>query len=138
MIMIKLFNMTFVTIGFTLIAITLIILTTNSSKFVFSVAVKFSHLFIWKVIITFTCVCFIFLNKINIHNNNKSVKTLNNKSSFLLKPSENSKLLVNQFNNASPGDNTDPENVVQFKYYDIDELQNMKIPNKDKSWSFFV
>ena len=45
---------------------------------------------------------------------------------------------MNQFNNnASPEDNTDPENVVQFKYYDIDELQTMKTPNKDKSRALF-
>ena len=30
--------------------------------------------------------------------------------------------------NTSPEDNTNPENVVQFQNYDIDELQNMKIP----------
>ena len=46
----------------------------------------------------------------NFHNNDKPVKTLNNETSLLLKPSENLKLLVNQFNNnASPEDNTDPE-----------------------------
>ena len=50
MIMIELFNMNFVTIGFTLIAITLIILTINSVKIpmilgiVFSIAVRSSHL----------------------------------------------------------------------------------------------
>ena len=73
----------------------------------------------------------------NFHNNNKPVKTLNNKSSLLLKPSENLKLLVNQFNNASPEDNTDPENVLQSKYYDTDELQNMEIPNKVKPLALF-
>ena len=73
----------------------------------------------------------------NFHNNNKPGKT-NIEGSLLLKPSENLKLLVNQFNNnASPEDNTDPENVVQSKYYDIDELQTMKIPNKDKSLALF-
>ena len=56
-----------------------------------------------------------------------------------MKPSENLKFLVNQFNNnASPEENTDPENVVQSKYYDIDELQTMKIPNKDKSRPYFI
>ena len=51
---IKLFSVTFVTIGFTLIAITIIILTINSSKvpmilcIVFSVAAKFSHLILLK------------------------------------------------------------------------------------------
>ena len=74
----------------------------------------------------------------NYHNNNKPVKTLNNESSLLLKPSENLKLLVNQFNNnASPEDNTDPEDVVQSKYYDIDELQTMKIPNEGNSLALF-
>ena len=48
----------------------------------------------------------------NFHSNNKPVKMLNNKSSLLLKPSENLKLLVNQFNNASPEEKTDPKNVV--------------------------
>ena len=38
---------------------------------------------------------------------------------------------------SSPGGNIDPENVVQSKYYDIDELQNMKISNKDKSLALF-
>ena len=57
---------------------------------------------------------------------------LNNESYLSLKPPEKLKLLVNQFNNASPVDNNDPENVVQSKYYNIDELQNMKMPSKDK------
>ena len=71
-------------------------------------------------------------------NNNKPGKTLNNDGSFLLKPLENLKLLVNQFNNnAFPEDNTDPENVFQSTYYDIDELQTMKIPNKDVSLALF-
>ena len=73
----------------------------------------------------------------NFLNNNKPVKTLNNESSVLLKPSENLKFLVNQFNDASPEDNTDPENVVQSKYFDIDELQNMKMPQKNKSLALF-
>ena len=74
----------------------------------------------------------------NFHNNNKPSKTINSEGSLLLKPSENLKLLVNQFNNnASPEDNTDPENIVQSKYYVIDELQTMKISNKDKSLALF-
>ena len=50
-----------------------------------------------------------------------------------MKPLENLKLSVNQFNNASPEDSTDHENVAQSKYYNIDELQNMKKPNENKS-----
>ena len=61
----------------------------------------------------------------NFHNNKKPVKTLNNESSLLLKASGNLKFLVDKFNNVSPEDNTDPENVVQFKYYDND--MNYKI-----------
>ena len=33
--------------------------------------------------------------------------------------------------------NNDHENVVQFKFYDIDAVQNMKIPNKGKSLALF-
>ena len=45
----------------------------------------------------------------------------------LLNHLENLKLLVNKFNNVSLEDNIDFENVIQSK------IQNMKIPNKDKS-----
>ena len=31
---------------------------------------------------------------------------------------------------------SDPQNVIQSKYYDIDELQQLKIPNKEKALSF--
>ena len=31
----------------------------------------------------------------------------------------------------------DPEDVVQSKYYHLDELQTMKIPNEDKSLTLF-
>ena len=48
----------------------------------------------------------------NFHNNNKLVTTLSNESSLLLKPIENLKLLVNQFNNASPEDSIGLENVI--------------------------
>ena len=49
---------------------------------------------------------------------------------------------VNQFNMSSPPDNvnsenTDPENPVSSKYYDIEELQNLKTTNKSKSLSLF-
>ena len=42
-----------------------------------------------------------------------------------MKLSENLIHLVNQFNNGSPGGNTDPENVAKSKYYEI--LINYKI-----------
>ena len=134
--MIELFNVNFAAIGFTLIAITLIILTINFFKIpmilgiIFYVELRFPYLILRKVIKTFPYVWV-------THNNNKPGKT-NIEVSLLLKPSENLKFLVNQFNNnASPEENTDPENIVQSKYYDIDELQTMKIPNKDKSLALF-
>ena len=45
--------------------------------------------------------------------------------------------LVNQFNNATPQNNNDPENISSSKYYDIDEMRNVGIPNKNKSLSLF-
>ena len=68
---------------FTLIAITLIILTINSFKIpmilgiVSSVAVRFSHLILWNVIKIFPCV---WLS--NFHNNNNSGKTTTELSNF--------------------------------------------------------
>ena len=53
------------------------------------------------------------------NNNNKS----KNSSSFLiLKLPPDLAFLFNQFSNSIPKKNSDPENVVQSKYYDIDEL----------------
>ena len=54
-----------------------------------------------------------------------------------MKPPPDLALLFNQFNNTIPENRSDPENVIQSKYYDIDELQQLKIPNKEKSLSLF-
>ena len=51
------------------------------------------------------------------------------KSSLLLKPSPNLELLVNQLNNVTPENSNDPENICPSKYYDIDEMHNIKIPH---------
>ena len=77
----------------------------------------------------------------DFYDNNSKSKNIDKKnSSLLLKPSEHLKHLVNQFNNmsSSPGDNNsdDPANTVSSKYYDTEELQNLKI-NKIKSLSLF-
>ena len=77
----------------------------------------------------------IFLGFINGNNDNNESK--NSNSSLILKPPPDLALLFNQFNNAIPENNNDPENVIQSKYYDIDELQQLKIPNKEKSLSLF-
>ena len=68
--------------------------------------------------------------------NNNNNKSKNSNSSLILKPPLDLALLFNQFNNAIAENNTDPENVMQSKHYGIDELQQLKIPNKEKSMSF--
>ena len=51
-------------------------------------------------------------------------------------PSLNS--LFNQFNNIPQIHNhKDPENVLRCKYYDLEEVQSMKIPNKNNCLSLF-
>ena len=78
-----------------------------------------------------------FINNNNNNNNNNSNESKNSNSFLILKPPPDLALLFNQFNNAIPENNSDPENVIQSKYYDIDELQQLRIPNKEKSLSFF-
>ena len=53
--------------------------------------------------------------------------------------SPNFKLLESQFTNATSEENINPDsdNVAKYKYYDTEELQKIKIPNKDKSMSLF-
>ena len=46
-------------------------------------------------------------------------------------------LLYDQFNNTSPEKSSDPVNVVNSKYYDIDQIQTLKFPNKHKSLALF-
>ena len=46
-------------------------------------------------------------------------------------------LLYNQLNNTSPEKNNDPVNVANSKYYDIDQIQTLKFPNKHKSLALF-
>ena len=75
-----------------------------------------------------------FVNNNNYSNNNGS-KNLN--SFMILKPPSDLALLFNQFNNVIEN-NSDPENVIRSKYYDNDELQQLKIPNEEKSLSFFI
>ena len=76
-----------------------------------------------------------FINNNNNNNNNNESK--NSNSSLILKPPPDLALLCNQFNNAIPENNSDPENVMESKYYDIDQLQQLKIHYKEKSLSFF-
>ena len=54
---------------------------------------------------------------------------------MILKSPPDFALILNQFNNAIPENSSDTENVIQSKYYDINELQQLEIPNKEKSLS---
>ena len=46
-------------------------------------------------------------------------------------------LLYSQLNNTSPEENSDLGNVVNFKFYDIDQIQTLKFPDKHKSLALF-
>ena len=45
--------------------------------------------------------------------------------------------MFNQFNNSSPEQNIDSENVVKSRYSDVDEMQLLNLLDKGKSLSFF-
>ena len=57
--------------------------------------------------------------------------------SLSLKPSPDLELLVNKFNNATPENSNEPEKVSSSKYYDIEEMHNIKITHQHKSISIF-
>ena len=57
-------------------------------------------------------------------------------SSIHLTPPLNLALLFNWFNKTSPEQNVDLENVVNSRYFDIDEKQALKLHDK-KTPSFF-
>ena len=62
-----------------------------------------------------------------------------NNSSLLLNPSTKLANLVNQFNNNTIIENNKnvDENFIHSKYFDIDEIQKLKIMNKEKCLSLF-
>ena len=64
-------------------------------------------------------------------------ENVSNKNSFIhLTSPPNLALLFNQFNNTSPEQNVDPENVVNSRYFDVDEIQALKL--RDKKVSSFL
>ena len=68
----------------------------------------------------------------------KSVrKYFQKKPTLSINTSYNLDLLFNQLNNSSPEQNVDPENVVNSRYFDTDEIQSLKLHDKDKSLFFF-
>ena len=63
---------------------------------------------------------------------------MNNTSTLVLKLPANLSQLFNQLNNITENHtNRDPDNVVKCRYYDIEEIQTLNIPNKSKSLSMF-
>ena len=63
---------------------------------------------------------------------------MNNTSPLVLKLPANLSQLFNQLNNITENHtNRDPDNVVKCRYYDIEEIQTLNIPNKSKSLSIF-
>ena len=70
-----------------------------------------------------------------VNNNNNESK--NSISSLILKPPTDLTFPFNQFNNTNPENDSDLENVIQSKYLYINQMQQLKIPNKENSLSFF-
>ena len=69
-----------------------------------------------------------YINSSNIQN--KDIDE-DNSSNLVLKPPPNLNSLFLQFNNSSQiHDFKDPENVVSCQYYNLEEVQTMKIPNQ--------
>ena len=62
---------------------------------------------------------------------NNSDAYISKNSSLSLKPSSDLSLLFSQFNNSSPEQKSNPANVVDSNYYDIDQLQTLKFPEKN-------
>ena len=61
----------------------------------------------------------------------------NKNSSIHLTPPPNLALLFNQFNNTSLEQIVNPENVVNSRYFHIDEIQALKLQDKKNSLSLF-
>ena len=63
-----------------------------------------------------------------------------NNSSLLLNPSSKLTNLVSQFNNNTIIDNNNnvDDNFIHSKYFDIDEIQKLKITNKKNVPPYFI
>ena len=63
---------------------------------------------------------------------------MNSTSTLVFKQPANLSQLFNQFNSTTENQaNKDSDNVVKCRYYDIEKIQTLKIPNKSKSLSMF-
>ena len=67
--------------------------------------------------------------------NKNYIEISNKNSSVVLKPPLSLELLFNQYNNSSPEQQNDPENVVNSRYFNIDQIQSLEFCQKDKSLS---
>ena len=67
--------------------------------------------------------------------NKNYIEISNKNSSVLLKPPLSLELLFNQYNNSSPEQQNDPENVVNSRYFNIDQIQSLEFCQKEKSLS---
>ena len=56
---------------------------------------------------------------------------------LVLKPQENLTYIFNEFNNLSPDQSNNSENITNCKYYDIDEIQTLKKLNNKCTLSLF-
>ena len=92
--------------------------------FVYHVVVQFYHLEISQT-------------RISLGLNKNYIEISNKNSSVLLKAPPNLALLFNQFNNSLPEQQIDPENVMNSRYFDIDQMQSLTSTKKEKSLSFF-
>ena len=63
---------------------------------------------------------------------------ISSRSSLALKPSANQSLLFNQFNHFSPEHKIEPENAINSNYYDIDQIQTLKFPEKISHYPYFT
>ena len=81
-----------------------------------------------------------YLNKKIIQHklNSSTIKNENEFNSLVLKPPLSLSSLFNQLNNISQThDHKYPENVIRCKYHDLEEVQSMKIHNKNSCLSLF-
>ena len=61
-----------------------------------------------------------------------------NSTSLILKPSANLSVLFNQFNNFSPDQKHEPENVVNSNYYDNDLFETLKFHEKISHYPYLI
>ena len=79
-----------------------------------------------------------FNHKDNDQDNSSNVVLKPPPNLIVLNPPPNLNSLFNQFNNSPQFHGSkDPVNVVKCKYYNLEEVQTLKIPNKKSSLSLF-